>query len=138
MLNPEIPAHAAAAARLRDEMIIWLTTVNPSGQPQSSPVWFLWDGAEFLIYGSVNGQKTPNIAANPRVSLNLDGNGQGGGIVVIEGTARIDADGAGPGDVAGYMAKYGDRISEYGWDADKMARDYPHVIRVTPVRFRIW
>jgi PPOX class probable F420-dependent enzyme len=138
MLNAENPAHAAAAARLRDEMIIWLTTVNPSGQPQSSPVWFLWDGTEFLIYGSANGSKTPNIAANPRVSLNLDGNGQGGGIVVVEGTARIDEDGAGPGDVAGYMAKYGDRISAYGWDAAKMARDYPHVIRVTPVRFRIW
>ncbi|MGI9008873.1 MAG: pyridoxamine 5'-phosphate oxidase family protein, partial [Streptosporangiaceae bacterium] len=63
MLNADNPAHAAAAARLHDEPIIWLTTVSPSGQPQSSPVWFLWDGGEFLIYGSKNGPKTPNIRA---------------------------------------------------------------------------
>ena len=138
MLNPGNRAHAAAAARLQDELIIWLTTVSPSGQPQTSPVWFLWDGDEFLIYGSKNGPKTPNILANPHVSLNLDGNGQGGSIVVFEGTARIDAGGPAPRDVPAYLAKYADRISAYGWDADKLARDYPHVIKVTPTRARIW
>ncbi|HEX9064991.1 MAG TPA: TIGR03667 family PPOX class F420-dependent oxidoreductase [Streptosporangiaceae bacterium] len=138
MLNPENPAHAAAAARLRDDLIIWLTTVSPSGQPQTSPVWFLWDGAEFLIFGSAKGPKTPNIRANPHVSLNLDGNGQGGGIVVFEGNATVDADGPAAGDVPAYMAKYGERITAYGWDTAKLATDYPHVIRVTPTRARIW
>ena len=38
ILNQNEPAHAAAAERLRAEAIIWLTTVNPSGQPQSTPV----------------------------------------------------------------------------------------------------
>ncbi len=138
LLNADNPAHAAAADRLRDELIIWLTTVNPSGQPQTSPVWFLWDGAGFLIYGSRNGPKMPNIRSNPHVSLNLDGNGQGGGIVVFEGTAHLDPDGPAAGDVAEYMAKYGERITAYGWNAEVLARDYPHVIRVTPTRARIW
>ncbi len=31
-------------ARLREEVIVWLTTVRSDGQPQSVPVWFLWDG----------------------------------------------------------------------------------------------
>ena len=43
ILNQEEPAHAAAAARLRTEPVIWLTTVARSGQPQSTPVWFLWE-----------------------------------------------------------------------------------------------
>jgi hypothetical protein len=32
------PSHAAAADRLRTEPIIWLTTVTPAGQPQSTQV----------------------------------------------------------------------------------------------------
>jgi PPOX class probable F420-dependent enzyme len=134
------PEHAAAEARLSAELIIWLTTVSPAGQPQSSPVWFLWQDGEFLIYGSKTGPKTANIKANPHVSLNLDGNGLGGGVVVFEGTARIDDSGAAaaPADVPAYLAKYQERIESYGWNLEQMAADYPHVIRVTPTRARIW
>ena len=138
MLNLDNPKHAAADARLRQETIIWLTTVDAGGQPQSSPVWFLWDGAEFLIYGSADGKKTRNIQANPRIGLNLDGDGQGGGVVVIEGTARIDPQGPAADAVADFVAKYGERIESYGWTLEGFARDYPHVIRVTPTRARIW
>jgi PPOX class probable F420-dependent enzyme len=138
MLNLDNPKHAAADARLRQETIIWLTTVDAAGQPQTSPVWFLWDGSEFLIYGSADGKKTRNIGANPRVGLNLDGDGEGGGVVVIEGTARIDPDGPPPQEVADLVAKYSQRIESYGWSLDSFAQDYPHVIRVTPTRARIW
>ena len=88
MLDPKKPAHAKAEERLRDELIIWLTTVTESGQPKPTPVWFVWDGQEFLIYSLKDGKKTGHIAANPRVSLHLDGNGRGGGNVIFEGTAR--------------------------------------------------
>ncbi len=138
MLNLDNPKHAAAATRLKQETIIWLTTVDAAGQPQTSPVWFLWDGSEFLIYGSADGKKTSNIQAHPRVGLNLDGNGAGGDVVVIEGTARIDPHGPPPAAVADYVAKYGQRIESYGWTLEGLARDYPHVIRVTPARARIW
>ena len=138
ILDLSKPAHEAAATRLKEETIIWLTTVNPKGQPQTSPVWFLWDGEEFLIYGSKTGPKTPNIKANPRVSLNLDGNGEGGGVVSIEGTARIDEAGPVPAQVGDFVAKYGARIESYGWSLDSLAQDYPHVIRVTPNKARIW
>jgi PPOX class probable F420-dependent enzyme len=138
MLNPDNPKHADADARLRAETIIWLTTVDRPGRPQTSPVWFLWDGTDFLIYGSKDGRKTRNIANNPLVDLHLDGNGQGGGIVIFEGTARIDQDGPAAADVAGFMAKYGALIESYGWTLEGLARDYPHVIRVTPTRARIW
>src|SRR4029077_9544912 len=90
ILDLSKPKHVAAEARLKDEPIVWLTTVNPVGQPQSSPIWFLWDGEEFLMYGSADGPKTPNIKANPRVSLHLEGNLRGGDIVTFEGEARID------------------------------------------------
>ena len=106
ILDQEEPAHAAAAARLRTEPIIWLTTVARSGQPQSTPVWFLWKAGEFLIYGLANGPKTRNIGSNPHVSLHLEGNGRGGANVIFEGTARIDPAGPRADAVPAYVEKY--------------------------------
>lgn len=138
ILDLSKPKHQAAEARLKEEPIAWLTTVNPAGQPQSTPIWFLWTDDEFLIYGSKNGPKTPNIKANPHVSLHLEGNGSGGDNVIFEGSARIDEAAPGLNEVSDYLAKYGETISAYGWTPESMAKDYPYVIRVTPTRVRIW
>jgi|SRR5215469_3088615 len=138
ILDLSTPKHQAAQHRLETEPIAWLTTVNPAGQPQSTPIWFLWEGEQFLIYGSKDGPKTPNIKANPHVSLHLEGNSKGGDNVIFEGTARIDPHAPGLDEVASYLAKYGDTIKAYGWSPDSMAKEYPHVIRVTPTRVRIW
>ncbi len=42
-------AGRCAEKRLREEEITRLTTVRDDGQPQSVPLWFLWDGETFLI-----------------------------------------------------------------------------------------
>ncbi|HET9897884.1 MAG TPA: TIGR03667 family PPOX class F420-dependent oxidoreductase [Streptosporangiaceae bacterium] len=136
ILDLSKPAHAEAAERLKTEPCIWLTTVSKTGQPQSSLVWFLWDGAEFLIYGSKTGHKTPNIKGNSRVSLNLDSNGSGGGVITFEGKARIDEAGQPPAQVPDYAAKYQAQVDAFGWTFDQIAGDYPHVIKVSPTRVR--
>jgi PPOX class probable F420-dependent enzyme len=138
ILNQDEPAHAAAAARLRTEPVIWLTTVARSGQPQSTPVWFLWEAGEFLIYGLADGPKTRNIGSNPYVSLHLEGNGRGGANVIFEGAARIDPAGPRADAVPAYIEKYREFIDSYGWTPESFATDYPHVIRVSPTRARIW
>ncbi len=79
MSDTPIPTGSRPDRRLREELIVWLTTVRADGQPQTSPVWFLWDGETFLIYSRPDAARLRNIAANRRVSLNLDGNGRGGG-----------------------------------------------------------
>jgi PPOX class probable F420-dependent enzyme len=136
-LNPDNPKHAEALRRLREETIIWLTTVTASGQPQSTPLWFLWDGEEFLIYGSKDGPKTRNIERNPQVSLHLEGNGRGGANVIFEGTAQVDADAPLADAFPAYLDKYLSLITQT-WSLDAFAEDYPHLIRVTPTRARIW
>ena len=119
-------------------MIIWLTTVRPNGQPQTSPVWFLHDDGEILIYSKAGTARTANIAANPRVSLSLDGNGEGGDIVSIEGKARFDT-GAPPADrMAAYREKYAGYISRNGWTPEWFGANYPTAIRIAPSRSRAW
>jgi predicted pyridoxine 5'-phosphate oxidase superfamily flavin-nucleotide-binding protein len=49
MLDNTTETGASTEERLREEKIAWLTTVRADGQPQSVPVWFLWDGEALLI-----------------------------------------------------------------------------------------
>ncbi|MCU0281587.1 MAG: TIGR03667 family PPOX class F420-dependent oxidoreductase [Acidimicrobiia bacterium] len=138
MFDPSTPAGARALARLAAERVIWLTTVTPAGQPQASPVWFLFADGEFLIYSLPDTARTRNLAANPRVSLHLDGNGRGGDIVSIEGTARVDPEAPPSSAVAAYQDRYSEWIARNGWTPESFARDYPIAVRILPTRVRAW
>ena len=46
---------ARVARHLREEIVVWMTTVTPAGSPLPSPVWFLWDGAESVVMYSMPG-----------------------------------------------------------------------------------
>jgi PPOX class probable F420-dependent enzyme len=137
-LDPSDPKHAHASERLSADLIAWLTTVDASGQPQSTPVWFWWDGSTFLVYSMDGAKKLKNIAANPRVSVHLEGNRVGGDNVIFEGTAEVVGDAPPATDVPEYVEKYGPRIESYGWTRESFAADYPHAVRITPTRARIW
>jgi len=63
---------ARARARLTTELVIWLTTVAPSGTPHPRPVWFLWDGSAILIYSQSAAKKLDHIAVNPQVALHFN------------------------------------------------------------------
>jgi PPOX class probable F420-dependent enzyme len=124
--------------RLDRAVVIWLTTVDAQGQPQSSPVWFLWQDGLFVVYSLADSPRVRNLRTNPRVALNLDGDGEGGEIVTIEGTAVLDAAGPRSTDVPAYQAKYLGRITDSGWTAESFARDYPQRIVITPTRLRAY
>jgi PPOX class probable F420-dependent enzyme len=126
-----------AARRLREERVGWLTTVRRDGLPQPSPVWFLWDGDEtFVLFSQPDKQKLRNIARSPHVSLNLDGNGQGGDIVIVSGTAEIDTDAPSAAEVPDYVIKYADGFRRLGMSAEQFAATYsvPLRLRATGLR----
>lgn len=137
MIDTTTPAGARAERRLRAEQIIWLTTVGSSGQPQASPVWFLWDGREFLIYSRPN-QKVRSIERHPKVALHLNDDGTGSDIVTLEGEARIDAAAPPAHEHTAYLDKYRDGISRIGSTPERFAADFRVAIRVTPTRTRVW
>jgi PPOX class probable F420-dependent enzyme len=123
--------------RLREEKIIWLTTLDQVSTPQPRPVWFLWDGDhELLVYSRPNTHKLRHIERNPRVSLNFDGDGQGGDIIVFTGEATIQ-EGESPADeVAGYVEKYREFLPRINRTPSEFARLYsvPVRVRLTSLR----
>lgn len=135
-LDPSTEFGARVARRLSDELIGWLVTVNGRGAPQPSPIWFLWDGESVLIYSQPDTPKIRNITRHPRVALNLDGNGQGGNIVILTGQAIIDRSAPPVDQNPAYVAKYGDRIARNNWTPESFGADYSVAIRFTPTKLR--
>ena len=122
--------------QLRDETVGRLTTVDRDGTPQPVPVWFLWDGESILVYSRPNTPKLRNIARTPRVSLNFDGDGHGGDIVVFTGEARIAEIEPPAHQVRPYVAKYSQGFTATGMTAEEFAASYSVAARVTPTRVR--
>jgi PPOX class probable F420-dependent enzyme len=123
--------------RLREAYVIWLTTVANDGTPQPNPVWFLWDGAaSILVYNRADAYRLAHIDARPQLSLNLDGNGRGGDIVVLSGTARRRTDLPAPHENAEYLAKYRDGMTRVSGSLEQFAADYPVPLQIEIQRIR--
>lgn len=75
--------------RLREEQVIWFTTVGNDGTPQPNPVGFLLQPDDsILTYNTANANRLTHITNRPRVALHFDGNGTGGDIMIFTGTAH--------------------------------------------------
>ena len=99
-LTPEV------SGRLTDDSFGWLTTVAKSGLPVPRLIWFFLEDSELSLYSLPSAAKVAHIRRHSQVSLNLDSDGQGSGIIVVGGTARIDAEGVDCRSDEPYWAKY--------------------------------
>ena len=63
---------ATHADLLASTTLAHVATIGPDGEPQTSPVWFDWDGT-FLRFAQVSGfqQKVRNVRREPRVALSF-------------------------------------------------------------------
>ncbi len=120
--------------RLQDDVDVWVSTTCADGSPYLMPLSFLWDGETLLVYSRPNTAKLRFISANPRDSLNLDGDGKGGNIVVITGTARVDEATPPADQLPAYLEKYREAIARIGMDPRRFAQDYSVPIRITPTK----
>ena len=121
---------ADVAEQLDGELVGWLTTVTPDGQPQSTVVWFLRDGDELLIYSQPDRPKLRNIEVNPLVAFNLRSDEAGDEFLTMEGSAHIEGSEVRADQIPAYLAKYTEQIHRLGWTTDSFAADYSVPIRV--------
>ena len=135
MLDLKQPRHAHALERLRDNPMIWLSSVRPDGRPHIVPVWFVLDDDSILIFSIPDNQKVRNLRQNPNVMLALDDTQGGGDVVMIEGRAELLSD---PKVTAAampaYAQKYAKQIAQLFSDPAGMAKQYSQAIRITPTR----
>jgi PPOX class probable F420-dependent enzyme len=124
------------ASRLRNEQVIWLTTVGRSGTPQPNPVWFLWDGETFLIYTQPTAYKLRNLRHNPHVALHFDSGEDGEDVIVFTGTAILDESAPQAQDNPPYLEKYRDGIASIEMTPESMGESYSVAIRVKPDKVR--
>jgi len=116
--------------------MIWLTTVRWDGVPQPSGVWFHWDGEDILIFSEPDAPKVRNIRRNHRVALNLDGDGTGGGLVIISGLACILPDPPDAQRLTSYRQKYTHLShNNLGADVKDMLRRFSAAILITPTHY---
>jgi PPOX class probable F420-dependent enzyme len=127
---------ARAASRLAADYVAWLVTVNPAGLPQPNPVWYLWQGDGALLYSQRDRPKLRNIAANPRVAFHLDTRDGGDDVVILSGVARIAPELPPANEVADYVAKYADGISNQGMTPETFAAEYSVPVRFDARRIR--
>ncbi len=127
------PKQAHVDERLRQELIVWFTSVRPDGRPHSVAVWFVWDGTSFLIFSKPKNQKVVNISANANVLIALDDTKGGNDPIAFEGTATLVGDSA-IDHAEAYLAKYNPLIQQFGWTPESMAADYSQAIRITPTK----
>lgn len=135
--DPATESGREVVGRLETELIAWLTTVTADGRLQSSPVWFLWTDGEFQVFSRAGAPRARNIAANPHVSIHLNSDEAGDGIVTFEGLARIEPGAPPASAIPAYVAKYAAMIADYGWSPESFSRDYPDPIRIRPTRLRL-
>jgi PPOX class probable F420-dependent enzyme len=131
MIDGSTREGAHALERLATEPIAWLTTVTPEGQPQTLPIWFVWEDGTILVYSKKVAVRNANLRLNPRVSFHL-ADVDGGDIIEIEGEAVLDHDAPPSKDHPAYLAKYRRQLERYGWTPEYLSQEYPHPYRIVP------
>jgi PPOX class probable F420-dependent enzyme len=136
MLDFNSPLGQVIERRLRQEQIIWLTTIDARATPQPRPVWFHWDGETALIFSQAEAAKLRHIARNPRVALNFNTDAEGGQVGVLIGEARLLQEPLDPKRLEAYLAKYARGIRDLEMTPESMLSEYRAVLLVTPLALR--
>jgi PPOX class probable F420-dependent enzyme len=56
---------------LHSKQFAHLATIGPDGAPESSPMWFLWDGEYIKFTHTTTRKKYRNIQRDPRVAVSI-------------------------------------------------------------------
>ena len=87
----ELLQHAASKDLLQSTIPARLAYVWTDGSPRVVPIWFHWNGQEFVLGTPSKAPKLKALAKNPRVALTIDDNKFPHKVLLVRGTARLQA-----------------------------------------------
>ena len=135
--NPSTPAGEQILRRLREELVLWLTTVDATGAPHSLPAAFLWDEAHstFLISSTAEEDRDRliQIQQNPKVGLHFNLDLSGADSFILTGEAKVSLDDPSFDQIPAWVAKYQAFFSQVGLTIKQAAVVSPVALRVRPV-----
>jgi len=116
LLQSKIPARLA---------YIWT-----DGTPRVIPIWFHWNGEEFVMGTPPKAPKLKALAQNPRVALTIDDNSFPHKVLLVRGTTRLEP-------VNGVVPEYAIAAERYfgpqqgkAW-VEQLGKMVPTMVRVT-------
>jgi hypothetical protein len=86
----ELLQHPVSQELLRSKIPARLAYVWTDGTPRVIPIWFHWNGREFVMATPPKAPKLKALKKNPKVSLTIDDNVFPHKVLLIRGTARLD------------------------------------------------
>ena len=136
----ELPGTPSTALdrRIRTESIVWLTTVSAGGRPHIVPIWFAWDGREFLFFTKPGAKKVGNVRSNPAVMLALGDPEADFDVLLVEGLAVVL--GSPTRDLAPptFFLGYAERMAAIGLSRHEFLATYSLAICIRPTRYLGW
>src|SRR4030081_1539512 len=67
-----------------------LAYIGFDGTPRVVPIWFHWNGREFVMATPPKAPKLKALARNPKVALTIDDNTFPHKVLLVRGTARLE------------------------------------------------
>jgi nitroimidazol reductase NimA-like FMN-containing flavoprotein (pyridoxamine 5'-phosphate oxidase superfamily) len=109
------------------------------GKPYVTPVWYLYDGKNFLVSTGVNTQQARNIQSNPNVSLVVDSS-EGmfaHKCVIVRG--RAEATRAGHPEITRKIyARYLGETGLKGQFAQQLLKEDQYIVKIVPTKIITW
>ena len=83
--------HPAAKDLLASKIPARLAYIATDGTPRVIPIWFHWNGRDFILGTPPKAPKVKALAKNPRISLTIDDNVFPHKVLLVRGTARLES-----------------------------------------------
>ena len=132
---PATPSRSTADSALRDDPVVWLSSVQRDGRPHLVPVWFHWDGEQIVAFSKPHARKVDNLRDQPMVMLAIGTPGLEFEVELIEATAELPDRPASEVMPEGFGAKYRELLRRAGLSVQRFAEVYSQPIVLRPTRF---
>jgi PPOX class probable F420-dependent enzyme len=140
------PVHATAGTQataerstantaLREDPVVWLSSVQRDGRPHLVPVWFHWDGERIVAFSKPHARKVDNLREQPYVMLAVGTPGPEFEVELIEATAELPDRSAADMMPEGFGPKYRELLRRAGLTVQRFAEVYSQPIVLRPTRF---
>ena len=122
--------HPASKELLGSKIPARLAYIWTDGTPRVIPIWFHWNGHELVMATPPKAPKLKALAKNPKVSLTIDDNTFPHKVLLIRGSARLQAvEGIVPEYIAAAERYFGREQGE-AW-IGQLRKMIPNMVKIT-------